>query len=101
MMDRATGYIKLNKFSETTFREFMQSLGSACRKARHAKIDPRPEGQTEADLSTQAVNIADEFLDGEQNDRLYAGHQYPKAGIPCKKTDGFLKKASWWFWLMS
>jgi carboxyl-terminal processing protease len=61
MMDGATGYIKLNKFSETTYREFMQSLEALQKQGMQKLIlDLRGNG---GGFVSQAVNIADEFLD--------------------------------------
>lgn len=64
MMDATTGYIKLNKFSETTYREFMQAMEGLQAKGMKALVlDLRGNG---GGLVTQAVNIADEFLDGSK-----------------------------------
>lgn len=63
-VDATTGYIKLNKFSETTFKEFMESMEKL--KASGMKdlmLDLRGNG---GGYVTQAVNIADEFLDGDK-----------------------------------
>lgn len=64
MVDATTGYIKLNKFSETTYKEFMESMeklkGQGMQKLM---LDLRGNG---GGYVTQAVNIADEFLDGDK-----------------------------------
>ncbi len=61
MIDASTGYIHLNKFSVTTYREFMKSLeklqGQGMKKLI---LDLRGNGGGVLD---EAVNIADEFLD--------------------------------------
>lgn len=58
------GYIRINKFSENTYREFMQSLEKLqAQKINSLILDLRdnPGG-----LLDQAVNIADEFLSGDK-----------------------------------
>lgn len=64
MVDATTGYIKLSKFSETTYREFMEGM-ERLQKAgmQHLILDLRGNG---GGYITQAVNIADEFLEGEK-----------------------------------
>lgn len=59
-----TGYIRLNKFSETTYEEFMEAL----EKLRSQGIDKlildlRGNG---GGILQEAVEIADEFLDGNK-----------------------------------
>jgi carboxyl-terminal processing protease len=64
MVDATTGYIKLNKFSETTYREFMQSMEKLkAQGMQKLMLDLRGNG---GGFVTQAVNIADEFLDGDK-----------------------------------
>ena len=61
MIDGSTGYIHLNKFSVTTYREFMKTLeklqGQGMKKLI---LDLRGNG---GGILDDAVNIADEFLD--------------------------------------
>lgn len=64
MMDATTGYIKLNKFAETTYREFMQAMENLQKDGMQKLIlDLRdnPGG-----FVKQATDIADEFLDGDK-----------------------------------
>jgi carboxyl-terminal processing protease len=64
MMDAATGYIKLSKFAEPTYREFMQALENLQKQGMQKLIlDLRSNG---GGYVKQAVNIADEFLDDEK-----------------------------------
>jgi carboxyl-terminal processing protease len=64
MMDATTGYIKLNKFSETTYREFMDGMDSLQKHGMQKLIlDLRHNG---GGFIKQAVDIADEFLDGDK-----------------------------------
>jgi carboxyl-terminal processing protease len=64
MIDGTTGYIKLNKFAETTYREFMKAMEDLQKQGMQKLIlDLRdnPGG-----LVKQATDIADEFLDGDK-----------------------------------
>lgn len=64
MLDGATGYIKLNKFSETAYKEFMQAMESLQKQGmKKLVLDLRGNG---GGFISQAVNIADEFLDDEK-----------------------------------
>lgn len=64
MMDATTGYIKLNKFAETTYQEFMRAMETLQGKGMKSLVlDVRGNG---GGLVTQATNIADEFLDGDK-----------------------------------
>ena len=64
MVDENTGYIKLGKFSETAYREFMERLESLQASGMQDLIlDLRGNG---GGYITQAVNIADEFLSEEK-----------------------------------
>jgi carboxyl-terminal processing protease len=64
MIDATTGYIKLNKFSETAYKEFMQNMEKLKGSGMQSLIfDLRGNG---GGYVTQAVNIADEFLDGNK-----------------------------------
>lgn len=64
MLDKNTGYIKLNKFSETAYEEFMQSL-EALQKNNISKLilDLRGNG---GGFMNEAVEITDEFLDDDK-----------------------------------
>lgn len=64
MLDSVTGYIRIGRFSATTYQEFMRSLAELKAKgARHLLLDLRdnPGGYLEA-----ASQIADELLDGDK-----------------------------------
>jgi carboxyl-terminal processing protease len=61
MVDATTGYIKLNKFAETTYHEFMQAMENLKKQGMQKLIlDLRDNPGGFVD---QATNIADEFLD--------------------------------------
>lgn len=64
MIDAMTGFIKLNKFSETTYKEFMRAMENLQKSGMQKLIlDLRdnPGG-----FVKQATDIADEFLDGDK-----------------------------------
>ena len=64
MVDATTGYIKLNKFSETTYKEFMDAMDALQKqKMQSLVLDLRGNG---GGLLGQATAIADEFLDGNK-----------------------------------
>ena len=64
MVNTTTGYIKLNKFSETTYKEFMQAMEKLqSQKMQSLILDLRGNG---GGLLSQATAIADEFIDGNK-----------------------------------
>lgn len=64
MMDATTGYIRLNKFSSNTYREFMASMEALQAKGMKKLIlDLRDNG---GGFMQEATNIADEFLSGNK-----------------------------------
>lgn len=64
MLDKKTGYIKLNKFSEHTYVDFMQSLEALLKQGMTELIlDLRGNG---GGFMNEAVNIADEFLNDDK-----------------------------------
>lgn len=87
MLDSTTGYIKLNKFSETTYQEFMQSMerlqGQGMKKL---VLDLRDNG---GGLLSQAINIADEFLDDNKLIVYTQGANTPKREYRCNKEGVF------------
>lgn len=89
MLEPATGYIKLNKFSETTFAEFMDAM-ERLQKAGMQKLilDLRDNG---GGFINQAVNIADEFLDGDKLIVYTEGTNIKKQEYHAKK-DGVFEK---------
>jgi carboxyl-terminal processing protease len=64
LLEPGTGFIKLNKFSETTYSEFMEAMEDLRKKGMTKLIlDLRGNG---GGFINQAVSIADEFLAGEK-----------------------------------
>jgi carboxyl-terminal processing protease len=91
IINPGTGYIRLNKFSETTFREFMQAMDSLQKKGmKKLVLDLRGNG---GGFVSQAVNIADEFLDGDKMIVYTQGTNIPRQEYRAKK-DGVFEKGS-------
>jgi carboxyl-terminal processing protease len=89
MIDATTGYIKLNKFAETTYREFMDAMQNLKKQGMQQLIlDLRdnPGGFVE-----QATNIADEFLDGDKLIVYTQGANIPKQEYDAGKEGVFEK----------
>ncbi len=89
MIADTVGYIRLNKFSETTYQEFMNSLQSLQKQGMKSLIlDLRDNG---GGILTQATNIADEFLDGNKLITYTEGAHSPKKEYHCQKDGAFEK----------
>lgn len=64
MIDSTTGYIKLNKFAETTYEEFMQAMEKLKEKnLQNLILDLRGNG---GGILQEAVQVADEFLSDDK-----------------------------------
>ena len=91
MVDRETGYIRLNKFSSQTYREFMTSLDSLKKLGMKKLIfDLRDNG---GGILDEAVEIADEFLDGDKLITYTEGKHLPKKEYRCRRNGQFEKGA--------
>ena len=89
MVNDSIGYIRLNKFSETTYREFMQAVEKLQAKGMTSLIfDLRDNG---GGILTEATNIADEFLDGNKLITYTEGAHSPKREYFCDKEGIFEK----------
>jgi carboxyl-terminal processing protease len=76
MLDEATGYIKLNRFAETSYDEFMTAIKKL--RAQHVKnliLDLRDNG---GGLLNAAVSISDEFLEKDKLIVYTQGKSSPK-----------------------
>ena len=90
MLDSITGYIKLNKFSETTYQEFMGAM-QKLQQQKHMRqlvLDLRENG---GGIMQEAVNIADEFLDEDKLIVYTQGEHSPRTEYHCSK-DGVFEK---------
>jgi carboxyl-terminal processing protease len=89
MLDSSTGYIKLNKFSETTYKEFMQAMQNLQKSnMKNLVLDLRGNG---GGLVNQATNIADEFLDSDKLIVYTEGTNTPKREYRASKEGIFEK----------
>ena len=89
MIDSTIGYIRLNKFSQQTYREFMKSL-EALKKQGLKKLifDLRGNGGGVLD---EAVEIADEFLEGDKLITYTIGKHSPRKEYRCRREGQFEK----------
>ncbi len=87
MITKDIGYIKLNKFSLVTYREFMEAL-EPLKKAGLQKLvlDLRGNG---GGILDQAVEIADEFLDGDKLITYTEGKHTDKQEYRCRRVGLF------------
>jgi carboxyl-terminal processing protease len=87
MIEPGIGYIRLNKFSQVTYREFMQSLDKLKGEGLQKLImDVRGNGGGVLD---QAVEVADEFLEGDKLITYTQGSHFPRKEFRCKRPGMF------------
>lgn len=84
-----TGYIHLNKFSGTTYEEFMAAMEKLQQQGMNKLIlDLRDNG---GGILSEAVDIADEFLDEDKLIVYTQGDKQPKTEYRCKRPGLFEK----------
>lgn len=90
MLDQTTGYIKLNKFAETTYEEFMQAVEDLKKNnnMQALVLDLRGNG---GGILQEAVQIADEFLDSDKLIVYTQGSHSPKE-VYKSKREGLYEK---------
>jgi carboxyl-terminal processing protease len=89
MINANTGYIKLNKFSETTYREFMSAMEKLQQQHMQQLIlDLRDNG---GGIMQEAVEVADEFLNTDKLIVYTQGVHSPRTDYRCNK-DGVFEK---------
>ena len=89
MINKETGYIRINKFSRTTYREFMQSVEKMQQQGLQKLIfDLRGNG---GGIVDQAVDIADEFLDDDKLIVYTEGAKSPRKEYRAQKPGLFEK----------
>ncbi|HEY5406119.1 MAG TPA: S41 family peptidase [Ginsengibacter sp.] len=87
MIADTIGYIRLNKFSETTYDEFMTATQDLIKKGMKSMIlDLRDNG---GGILTEATNIADEFLSDNKLITYTEGEHSPKKEYLCSKPGIF------------
>ena len=89
MIDRTTGYIKLNKFTENSYEEFMESLERLQKEGMQQLVyDLRGNG---GGFMNEAVEMADEFLDGDKLIVYTEGVNSKKRDYRCRRPGLFEK----------
>jgi carboxyl-terminal processing protease len=87
MITDTVGYIRLNKFSETTYHEFMDSMKALQGQGMKSLIlDLRDNG---GGILTEATDIADEFLNSNKLITYTEGAHSPKKEYRCSKDGVF------------
>ncbi|MCS6991272.1 MAG: S41 family peptidase [Chitinophagales bacterium] len=87
MLDSATGFIRISRFSENTHREFVEALRQLKQQGMaHLILDLRQNG---GGLLTQAAELADEFLEGDKLIVYTEGRKNPRTEYRSKKGGGF------------
>ena len=89
MLTPTTGYIRLGKFSETCYEEFMEALeGLIGEGMKDLVLDLRDNG---GGILEEAVEIADEFLDGNRRIVYTEGEHTPRREYSCRRNGLFEK----------
>ncbi|MBE2229119.1 MAG: S41 family peptidase [Chitinophagaceae bacterium] len=89
MIDKTTGYLKLTKFTETSYEEFMQSMETLQQSGMKSLVfDLRGNG---GGFMNEAVDMADEFLDGDKLIVYTEGYNSKKREYRCKRPGLFEK----------
>lgn len=87
MIDKTIGYIKLTKFTRTSYAEFMRALEGLQKQGMQQLIyDLRGNGGGWMD---EAINMADEFLDKDKLVVYTEGANNPKREYRCKRPGLF------------
>ncbi len=87
MLTDTVGYIKLNKFSSTTYKEFMNALLTLKKKnMKSLVLDLRGNGGGVLD---EATEIVDELLAGDKLITYTEGLHHPKKEYRCRREGQF------------
>lgn len=87
MLDNQTGYIKINRFSKTTYVEFMEKLDTLTNRGmKRLVLDLR---QNPGGFMDQATAIVDELLDGDKTIVFTEGRMMPKTYEKAKNQGMF------------
>lgn len=87
MMDKSTGYIRLSKFTESSYEEFMAAMEALKKKGlQNLVFDLRGNG---GGFMNEAVDMADEFLDGDKLVVYTQGVNTKKREYRCKRPGLF------------
>jgi carboxyl-terminal processing protease len=89
MIDKVTGYIKLNKFADNSYEEFMQAMENLQKQGLQSLVyDLRGNG---GGFMNEAVEMADEFLEGDKLIVYTEGVNSKKREYRCKRPGLFEK----------
>ena len=89
MIDKSTGYIKLNKFTENSYEEFMAALENLKNEGMQQLIfDLRGNS---GGYMNEAIDMVDEFLDGDKLVVYTEGVNSKKREYRCKRPGLFEK----------
>jgi carboxyl-terminal processing protease len=87
MIDRETGYIRINKFSRTTFEEFIEALTALEKQGmKELLLDIRGNG---GGIVDEAVNMADEFLGNDELIVYTEGRKSPRKEYHAQRPGSF------------
>ena len=87
MVDHETGYIRLNRFSANTYREFMTEMEKLNKQGlKKLLLDLRDNG---GGILDEAVNIADEFISGDKLIVYTEGKNSPRKDYKAKRPGLF------------
>ncbi len=87
MIDKQTGYIKLNKFSEHTYIDFMKALDELHKEGMQQLVFDF--GDNGGGFMNEAVDIADEFLDDDKLIVYTQGVNSPKQEYKARRPGLF------------
>jgi carboxyl-terminal processing protease len=89
MLDKETGYIRINKFSRTTYSEFLQAMEKLQQQGlQKLVLDLRGNG---GGIVDEAVGIADEFLGDDKLIVYTEGRKSPRREYRAQKPGLFEK----------
>jgi carboxyl-terminal processing protease len=87
MLTATTGYIRLNKFSENTYEDFMKNLEELQKKGmKEMVLDLRDNG---GGILEEAVEMADEFIGGDRRIVYTEGSHTPRKEYTCRRNGLF------------
>jgi len=87
MINHESGYIRINKFSRTTFEEFMTALGALEKQGmKKLVLDIRGNG---GGIVDEAVNMADEFLGNDDLIVYTEGRKSPRKEYHAQRPGSF------------
>jgi carboxyl-terminal processing protease len=87
MIDKESGYIRINKFSRTTFEEFIEALESLEKQGmKKLVLDIRGNG---GGIVDEAVNMADEFLGNDELIVYTEGRKSPRKEYRAQRPGSF------------